>query len=145
MDQDKLFNILTKNLLEFTKHSVINTEIMAEQYRRKFTTLFIDKKYIHLKDKDIYNSLFDVMYIDNQSDKLSTSRYVKLALNFILGKLTDYLGISFKEFLKLTLEETDLLLDIVSLKQNIESETQSGLKDDLSKDLDISSFTIKGD
>ena len=151
MNYDKLFDYIITGLLNFTRKANINSEIMAEQYRKKFTYFILNNKINppNSKYRGVYNSLFDVMYIDNKSDKLSTSKYPKLALNFIVGELSKHIGISFKDFLKLTLEETDILLDIVTLKQNvtdtINGELQKELKKDNKKDFENDPFMFGGD
>ena len=152
MSYDKLFNYIITGLLNFTKKATINSEIMAEQYRKKFTYFILNNNKIDSpndKYKGVYNSLFDVIYKDDVSDKLSTSKYPKLALNYIVGELSKHTGISFKDFLKLTLEETDILLDIVTLKQNvtdtINGELQKELKKDDKKDFGNDPFMFGGD
>jgi len=71
------------------------------------------------------------MYFGNKSDSLNTSKYPKLALNFIVGELSKIIGISYKEFLKLTLEETDILLEIVEVKQDATAEINTKLSEEL--------------
>ena len=82
------------------------------------------------------------MYNDNDSSRLKTSKYPKLALNFIIGELSKIIGITYKEFLELTLEETDILLEIVEIKQSttsaihdiVEEEQNKSLNEDMSGD-----------
>ena len=134
MDYSKLFNTISTGLIKFTSKASIDTEIMAEQYRRKFTDLLIDYNILNNPNNaapDVYKSIFDVVYKENSSSGLNTSKYPKLALNFVVGELTNHLGMSYKDFLKLTLEETDILLDIVTLKQD----SVEIINDELSKDL----------
>ena len=150
MDYEELFDKVITGLLRFTRKANITSEIVAEQYRRKFTHMLLENNRLlnlkNVKYKGVYTSLFDVMYINNRSDKLSTSKYPKLALNFIVGELSKHIGISFKDFLKLTLEETDILLDIVSLKQTVTDTVNGELKNELDKDnkFEIDPFMFEG-
>lgn len=135
MDYNELFNTLSAGLIKFTSKAKIDTEIVAEQYRRKFTELLIDYSVLNNPSDsapNVYKSLFDVIYKDDSSSSLNTSKYPKLALNFVVGELANYLGMSYKDFLKLTIEETDILLDIVTLKQD----SVEAINDELYKDLD---------
>jgi len=136
MEYDKLFDTIAKGLVEFIKKANIENEIIAEQYRKKFTYLLINGNVLKSNKgfKSVFNSLFDVMYINNPSDSLETSKYVKLALNFIISEINKHTGLSYKDFLKLTLEETDILLEIVYLKQSITEKTMEELNKDLKKD-----------
>ena len=118
--------------MKFISKANINSEIVAEQYRRKFTSLLIDIEISELnKNDNVYNSLFDVTYNKINSHSLVTSKYPKLVLTYILNDLFSQTGLSINDFLKLTLEETDILLDIVILKQNIKSLTNQNLQDEL--------------
>ena len=134
MDYNELFNKISTGLVTFTSKAKIDTEIVAEQYRRKFTELLIDYNKLNNPSDaapSVYSSIFDVIHKDDSSTNLNTSKYPKLALNFVVGELTNYLGMSYKDFLKLTLEETDILLDIVTLKQD----SMEAINDELYKDL----------
>ena len=135
MEYEELFTTLSTGLIKFTSKAQIDTEIISEQYRRKFTELLIDYSVFNKPTDaapDVYKSIFDVVYKDDSSSNLNTSKYPKLALNFVVGELTNYLGMSYKDFLKLTLEETDILLDIVTLKQD----SLEAINEELYKDLD---------
>jgi len=131
MDYLKLYEVVSEQLTHFTRLANIDSEILAEQYRRKFIQFTINGIKQNVSNQSVYNSLFDVIYTENTSDNLDTSKYPKLALNYIIGDLAKYLGLSFTEFLKLTIEETDILLDIINLKQTV-TET---VNDEIQKEL----------
>ena len=132
MNYNKLFNNLIVKLLKFISNSNIDNEIVAEQYRRKFTSLLIDIEISELnKNDNVYNSLFDVTYNNIKSHSLITSKYPKLVLTYILNDLFSQTGLSINDFLKLTLEETDILIETVMLKQNIKSLINQNLQDEL--------------
>jgi len=134
-DYESLFDEMSDGLAKSSNFANINTELQAEQYRRKFTEfLMLGKKLNPVTDKDVYMGLFDVMHTGNKSDSLTNSKYPKLALNFIIGELSKYLGMSYKDFLKLTIEETDILLDIVTLKQESIETVNEELYKDLNKE-----------
>jgi len=132
LNYNKLFNNLIVKLLKFISNSNIDNEIVAEQYRRKFTSLLIDIEISELnKNDNVYNSLFDVTYNNIKSHSLITSKYPKLVLTYILNDLFSQTGLSINDFLKLTLEETDILIETVMLKQNIKSLINQNLQDEL--------------
>ncbi len=119
----ELFNKIFTILSNFIGDKEFKNTQEAELYRRKFLEgLYREGNLKPDQDIDpmVYRQIYDVLHREPVDYNLKVSKYPRYAMDYIARELGQMLGISYKEFFKLTLEELEIILEISDLKLKIE-------------------------
>jgi hypothetical protein len=138
MPYEKLFDDIFKRLSVFLSNIEVKNEQHADMLKRKFITGIMKGGVLpkgRTKGDDlVLLSLYEISHVDNDSNDLFMTKAPVMAMNFILAELSKDLGMSYKEFMKLTIMESDLLLDIIDLKTNITQKISEEIEKENNKD-----------